>query len=61
MYTQRVVHMHIQAYIKAYAHIVSVFCLEMDIMALHGTQREEEGVQAGRQRDCRLSYVLLLL
>lgn len=35
--------MHIQAYIKAYAHIVSVSCLEIDIMAVHGRQREEGG------------------
>ena len=52
---------HIQAYIKPYANIVSISCLEMDIMALLWKQREEGGVQAGRHRDCRLSYVLLLL
>lgn len=40
-YAQKDIHMHIQAYMKAYAHIVSVSCLEMDIMALHGRQREE--------------------
>lgn len=56
-------HMHIQAYIKAHAHIVSVSCLEMDIVALHGRRGQEgrRGVWTGRQKGCRLSYVLLLL
>lgn len=34
---------HIQAYIKPYANIVSISCLEMDIMALLWKQREEGG------------------
>lgn len=34
---------HIQAYIKPYANIVSISCLEMDLMALLWKQREEGG------------------
>lgn len=48
---QPFVHKHIQVQIKAYAHFVSVSCLEMDIVALktEGRQRtsdwEEERLQ----------------